>query len=559
MRTTRLTPAAAVLAAAIASCTIDGDGVTDVDDPLEDVETSRVGLSGPSKSGRHQPAWKRGRDVWFEATFGGERFFSLVLPHAPFHLPLGFDAVLTSDRDTRFSTWGVINDPGCTQGDATTDFLDRCDDPESSGVIGIRKRKNRSPTGPKWLFGVTCAACHAGLDPENPPKDPNHPKWSNIHPTVGNQFLQVGKIFNVHLSTHDPRYHVFASWAPGTVDTTAIESDGINNPGMITPIWDVPLRPFFQQHDGGKKIVVHRSGQGGEDSVGCEKAAMRVYFNIGMCAVECVLPHLANGPGGSQTPIDVDQCRRDCADFRAAEKAVGDLCAFLDRPRPPRLVDAPKGWKLVDWSMVKRGEVVFQKACASCHSNGRRENKDVLSNDELLVASGFDGVAGEPLGAIGTNRCRALTTNWMAGRIWAPFSSDEYKARPTGGPGYYRVMPLRGAWATAPFFHNNRLGPYNGDPSVAGRIAAFEAAMHELLNPRSRDFAASIQRTTDSVTLPSGVTLPAGTPVNAYANVDPSDPTKNRCDEVVENGGHYFGASLSHTDKRALVEYLKTR
>ena len=60
-------------------------------------------------------------------------------------------------------------------------------------------------------------------------------------------------------------------------------------------------------------------------------------------------------------------------------------------------------------------------------------------------------------------------TNWTAGHIWAEFSSDQYKARPTGGPGYYRDVPLTAVWATAPFFHNNRLGTYNGDPaSTAG-------------------------------------------------------------------------------------------
>jgi hypothetical protein len=83
--------------------------------------------------------------------------------------------------------------------------------------------------------------------------------------------------------------------------------------------------------------------------------------------------------------------------------------------------------------------------------------------------------------------------------------------------------------------------------------------MHELLNPKSLDFSASIQRTRDPIVLPNGVTLPAGTPVKAYANVDPSDPTKNLCSEFVEYGGHSFGASLAHADKRALVAHLKTR
>ena len=65
-------------------------------------------------------------------------------------------------------------------------------------------------------------------------------------------------------------------------------------------------------------------GQGGEDDAGCEAAALRVYFNIGMCAGECMVGHLANGPGGTQTPIDQAQCARICPDFVAAQKAVDE-------------------------------------------------------------------------------------------------------------------------------------------------------------------------------------------------------------------------------------------
>jgi len=490
-----------------------------------------------------------GRDIWFKSTFGGERFFSLVLPNPPFSLPLGFDRMLTWPRDTRFDEFGVINDPDCTPGDASTGYLDRCTDPASSGVIGIRKFPN--PSGGSPLIGVSCAACHAGFDPNHPPANPNHPKGENIHPTIGNQYLQIGKIFKAHLSPHDPRYQVFSSWAPGTVDTTVLENDHINNPGMITPIWAVPDRPFFDVTVDGVPARVHRNGQGGEDDAGCETAALRVYFNIGMCAAECMVGHLANGPGGSQTPIDLAECRKVCPDLLQAEESVGKLCAFLQTPRPPQLVTAPGGPHFVDWKVVQRGKTVFSRACGSCHSDGDPSVKHNVLSDDLI----------HPYSEIGTNSCRARTTNWMAGHIWAAFSSDQYKERPTGGPGFYRDMPLIGIWATAPFFHNDRLGRYTGDPSVAGRIAAYENAMDLLLNPEKRDEPGSIQRTDDFVQLPtpSGVvTLPAGTPVAQFANVDPISGD-NLCPDFFENQGHYFGADLSAEDKHALTEFLKTR
>lgn len=33
----------------------------------------------------------------------------------------------------------------------------------------------------------------------------------------------------------------------------------------------------------------------------------------------------------------------------------------------------------------------------------------------------------------------------------------------------------------------------------------------------------------------------------------------NRCPDFLENQGHYFGATLSASDKQALTEYLKTK
>jgi len=68
---------------------------------------------------------------------------------------------------------------------------------------------------------------------------------------------------------HDPRYKVFASWAPGTVDTTVLENDHINNPEMMTPIWAVPDRPFFDVTVDGVPARVHRNEQGGG---GCRDA-----------------------------------------------------------------------------------------------------------------------------------------------------------------------------------------------------------------------------------------------------------------------------------------------
>lgn len=482
------------------------------------------------------PALQAGRDTWFKSTFGGEKFFTDIVTQPPFNLHLGLDVALTSPRATRFTSFGLINDPDCVQGDATTGYLDKCTDPQSAGVVGVRKFITIENGAPKVRIGVSCAACHAGLDAENPPANPNAPTWDNIHPTIGNQYIQIGKLFAAHLTPNDPRYQVFNTWAPGTVDTTAIESDGINNPGIITQFWNVPDRPFFDLHDRGTAIRVHRGGQGGEDDVGCEKAALRVYFNIGMCAAECMVPKLVAGG-----EIDDAQCSAACPEYNQAKAAVVDMCSFMASATSPKLPN-----RYIDKKVVNRGKKVFDFACSSCHSNGKAPAHDVLSDDEVL-----------PAAIVGTNSCRSKSTNWMAGRIWGQFSSDEYKARPTGGPGYYRNVPLNGVWATAPFFHNNRLGKYNGDPSISGRLAAYDDAMNLLLNPLRRNYLGSIQTTTAPISV-AGLTLPKGTPVALFANLDQAT-LQNRCPDLLENQGHYFGATLSSSDKYALKEYLKTK
>jgi hypothetical protein len=150
----------------------------------------------------------------------------------------------------------------------------------------------------------------------------------------------------------------------------------------------------------------------------------------------------------------------------------------------------------------------------------------------------------------------------MEGSIWGQFSSDQYKSRPTGGPGFYRNVPLQAVWATAPFFHNNRLGNFSGDSTVSGRLQAYEDAMDQLLNPEKRNVAGSVLRTTVALTLttPAGpLTLPAGTPVAAFASLNPRNPSQNLCPDFAENQGHTFGSTLSAAEKYALKEFLKTR
>ena len=120
-----------------------------------------------------------------------------------------------------------------------------------------------------------------------------------------------------------------------------------------------------------------------------------------------------------------------------------------------------------------------------------------------------------PITLTGTYSGRAMATNAMRGNVWDNFSSEVFKNLPSvgniryfnpyrsdasaakrdpfgtnaeyndgrikGGPGYFRPATLISIWASAPFFHNNALGIYTHDTSVAGRMIAFDDAIRKLL------------------------------------------------------------------------------
>jgi hypothetical protein len=252
-----------------------------------------------------------------------------------------------------------------------------------------------------------------------------------------------------------------------------------------------------------------------------------------------------------------------------------------------------------------------------------------------------------PVSELGTNSARAMGTNAVADHMWGQMSSlgykqmkeeqvalrdydkdfkpidlynpltGKYEHKFTAPKGFYRTPTLVSIWATAPYLHNNSVGEYNGDPSIAGRMAAYEDGMSKLLWPERRQGLASIKVTTEDSKLPDLFPLlktrdpelaafdfdpellrvPKGTPINLITNVHPKDAksvlmayvngvldgqpkeefnklqTINRgkgqaamlkrllevstCPDFIEDKGHYYGHHISYEDKRALIKYVK--
>jgi mono/diheme cytochrome c family protein len=435
---------------------------------------------------------------------------------------------------------------------------------------------------PPFLVGMACGACHISFDPTRPPQDPAHPKWENLLGAVGNQYARFSEIMASGMAKDSPEWQIFAHARPGTVDTSAVPNDQVHNPGTMNAILNFSQRPTFPDEAVPKwrsataceaaaptgscwcepgregkcwrrdvqKTAVHHILKGGEDSIGVHEAVQRVYFNIGVCSEECWVNHLTDfrqidpqQRNFGQTPFDIGQCRRDCPNFRAIEDRLPEVVAFLQskETRPPELATALKKDPdaLVDWldremapGTVAKGRVVFAKTCARCHSSqeGATESTDfrrTVEGDPTLRVDWMGNDKATPVSEVATFECRALHSNHMEGHVWQEYGSDTYRARPAdttaagasgGGRGYYRNVSLLGAWAFAPFMHNNAIGPEvcgrpqtkdndfylspyvtaDGaqapsappcvpyDPSVAGRFALYRASMEDLLNPDRR-------------------------------------------------------------------------
>jgi hypothetical protein len=305
-----------------------------------------------------------------------------------------------------------------------------------------------------------------------------------------------------------------------------------------------------------------------------------------------------------------------------------DAEAFLDTMDPPHLKEADGGavYLTTDEAVLALGKRVFAENCATCHSSkqppadiasdqARRVDwfRNAVAKDDFTEGNFMSDDRRYPVTMIGTNFSRSAGSNAMQGHIWEDFSSIDYKRQPqadeiiglynpvqpkkplsfrlpVGGSGYYRTPTLAGVWATAPYFNNNSLGVFTGDPSVAGRMRAFNDAMDKLLWPEHRLGTKSVLRTSaKSDIIINGETrysaVPAGTPIKLFANINTADLNslekqswftsfldwllgrhkvnelllqRNLAPDFVEDRGHTFASQLKDDEKRALIEYVKT-
>ena len=588
---------------------------------------------------------REGRNTWYFWTGGGEKFWrqTAQITHGITDL---LQYVDSRRRPERFKTLGVLNDPDCTQATAPDEFglwMDVCktvDVPgipsQSSGIVGLRKFKNPkfdkftwdvkkyladpATVEPPYLIGMTCGFCHIGFNPLYPPKDPENPRWYNFSSAIGNQYFKEGTLFGLKLTPKDFRWHIADKQPAGTSDTSRFATDHIFNPNAINSIVYLADRPWqTETMADGTTRPVHHILKDGADSIGTAGASLRVYVNIGMCSDYWTTLHdPISGTKMTQKPFRIDLARKDCADWRATESRMEGAEAFLKTVMPARLA-AEHLTK--DAAQLARGAQAFAENCARCHSSKQPPEgtadatawyREAVKRPDFLDRNFLSNDRRVSVAEVGTNIGRAMATNATAGHVWDEFSSRTYKELPAaaelkglynpvrpskpinfkppgGGRGYYRVPTLAGVWATAPFLHNNALGLFNGDPTVQGRLVAFNDAIEKMLWPERRPGEKGVWRTSEASAVPleSGYQLkvPKGTPVHLFGNINAPQMQLLRNDnfftrfigffvgrgllnnvllrnnlspDFVVDRGHTFGSGLSDADKRALIEYVRT-
>jgi hypothetical protein len=464
---------------------------------------------------------------------------------------------------------------------------------------------NRKDLVRPYRVGMSCGFCHVGPSPVNPPADAAHPQWANLSSSVGAQYMWVDRLFITNAATEAGKrnfmYQLVHTYRPGSMDTSLVSTDSINNPRTMNAVYDFPSRMGMAKRIGHeilaggeldnkqfndfvkdgplteffvKPDVVNTPHvlKDGADSVGLLGALNRVYLNIGLFSEEWLLHFNPVAGGKPITPIKVADAQKNSTYWQATEAGtVNTALFFLKAAKADHLADAPGGQSYLstDAAQLDRGKTVFAETCARCHSS-KAPPPAVELNPEKCAGSGYlecfkrywawtqtdeyktqmrsvvhapDFLDGNylstdariPATLLRTNVCSPLATNALGGNIWDNFSSQSYKQLPSigtvtlndpfsgeprpylmpaGGRGYTRVPSLIGIWSTAPLLLNNSVGPFNGDPSVAGRMKAFDAAIEQLLWPEKRDrdakFGDKVPGVIDRTEERSQLTIPSG-------------------------------------------------
>jgi hypothetical protein len=224
-----------------------------------------------------------------------------------------------------------------------------------------------------YRVGMSCGFCHVGPNPEKPPANPEAPQWGELSSTVGAQYFWVDRILAWNADQSNFLFQVLHTARPGSLDTSLVSADNINNPRTMNAVYNLwprleaakrfgretlgadnlankqfndfvsqgPLTQFFQPPN---TVWTPHVLKDGSDSVGALGALNRVYVNIGLFSEEW-LRHFNPIVGGKPvTPFAITTARKNSSYWQATEMQTPDMALFLVKASyPHKLSNAPGG------------------------------------------------------------------------------------------------------------------------------------------------------------------------------------------------------------------------
>src|SRR5678815_4477183 len=251
----------------------------------------------------------------------------------------------------------------------------------------------------------SCGFCYVGPSPANAPAYPSHASYANLSSSVGDQYMWVDRLFIFNSNRPEGRtnymYQLAHTFRPGSMDTSLVSTDGINNPRTMNAVYSFmarmdlakrlgneklgggeldnkqlndfvtsgPLTDYYAKPDAVRTMHVLKDGA---DSVGLLGALNRVYLNIGLFSEEWLL-HFNPVIGGKDiSPIKIADAQKNSGYWQATELGTpATALFFLKAAQPDHLKDAPGGAQYLseDAATLARGKEVFADTCARCHSS----------------------------------------------------------------------------------------------------------------------------------------------------------------------------------------------
>src|SRR5262249_9815178 len=184
----------------------------------------------------------------------------------------------------------------------------------------------------------------------------------NLSNNIGNQYLRFRAVFGNLLRPDNYLYHVLDAQLPGTVDTSLIPSDNVNNPSAINsffglrgrveradqnPMEIIGVDSFaylrrYVDRDFDNPHNVPRVLLDGSDSAGLQIALSRVYLNIGTYHQQWIRLHNPLLGFRKQKPFKLQDIAENSLYWHATLIRIDSMKAFfLASTDPMRLKDAP--------------------------------------------------------------------------------------------------------------------------------------------------------------------------------------------------------------------------